>query len=115
MYQFSYAEVLEDAPHNAREREYEALDRSIQLLRAAKTAGIQSRECIEAVLFTHRLWNVFLDDLSSADNALPKELRAELISIGLWIVKEVDLVRQGKPEGLQAIIDVSENIRDGLK
>lgn len=115
MYQFSYAEVLEDAPQNAREREYEAFDRSVQLLRAAQKAGVQSRECVEAVLFTHRLWNILLDDLASPENDLPKELRAELISIGLWIVREVDQLRQGKAEGLQTIIDVSENIRDGLK
>lgn len=115
MYQFSYAEVLEEAPQGAREREYEALDRSVQLLKAAQKAGVRSRECIEAVLYVRRLWNLFLEDLASAENDLPKELRAELISIGLWIMKEIDLIRLEKSENFKALIDVSENIRDGLK
>ena len=103
MYQFSYAEVLEEAPQGAREREYEALDRSVQLLKAAEKAGAQSRECVEAVLYVRRLWNLFLEDLASSENDLPKELRAELISIGLWIMKEIEQIRldaAGRIEGL---------------
>jgi flagellar biosynthesis activator protein FlaF len=115
MYQFSYAEVLEEAPQGAREREYEALDRSVQLLKAAEKAGAQSRECVEAVLYVRRLWNLFLEDLASSENDLPKELRAELISIGLWIMKEIEQIRLEKSTNFKSLIEVSENIRDGLK
>lgn len=115
MYQFSYAEVLDEAPAGAREREYQAVERSIELLRAAEAAGVRSRECVEAVLFVRRLWNFFLEDLASADNDLPKPLRAELISIGLWILKEIDLIRLEKSKNFKTLIEVSESIRDGLK
>lgn len=115
MYQFSYAEVLDEAPAGAREREYQALDRSIELLRAAEAAGVRSRECVEAVLFTRRLWNILLEDLAGAENDLPKPLRAELISIGLWILKEIEQIRLEKSKNFQAIIEVTTSIRDGLK
>lgn len=115
MYQFSYAEVLDEAPAGAREREYQALDRSIELLRAAEAAGVRSRECVEAVLYVRRLWNFFLEDLATAENDLPKALRAELISIGLWIIKEIEQIRLEKSKNFKAIIDVSTSIRDGLK
>ena len=35
-------------------------------------------------------------DLGSPDNALPKELRANLISIGLWLLREAE---RGSPSG----------------
>jgi flagellar protein FlaF len=50
MYKFSYAEVLEDAPQASRERERQALDHCISLLRAADEHGPQSREATEALL-----------------------------------------------------------------
>jgi flagellar protein FlaF len=115
MYQFSYAEVLDDAPSSAREREYQAIARSIELLRAAEKAGPNSRECIEAVLFVRRLWNFFLEDLALPDNELPKPLRADLISIGLWVLKEIDQIRLEKSTNFKGLIEVSEQIRDGLK
>ena len=43
MYQFSYAEVLDETPRGARERECQAIERSIQLLQAADTSGARSR------------------------------------------------------------------------
>lgn len=115
MYQFSYAEVLDDAPASAREREHQAIERSIELLRAAEKAGVRSRECVEAVLYVRRLWNFFLEDLALPDNELPKPLRADLISIGLWVLKEIDQIRLEKSENFKGLIDVSEQIRDGLK
>ena len=44
MYQFSYAEVLDETPKGARERERQAIDRSIELLRQAEQQGVRSRE-----------------------------------------------------------------------
>ena len=45
MYQFSYAEVLDETPKGARERERQAIDRSIELLREAekRTACARAR------------------------------------------------------------------------
>ena len=76
--------------------------------------GIAMFACA-AVLFVRRLWNFFLEDLSSSENDLPKELRAELISIGLWIMKEIEQIRLEKSSNFKSLIEVSENIRDGLK
>ncbi|MFZ2102394.1 MAG: flagellar biosynthesis regulator FlaF, partial [Oricola sp.] len=79
-----YAEIEEDSPGQARERERQLFDRSIELLEKAKEAGVNSFACVEAIHFTMRLWTMLLEDLASDDNALPKELRANLISIGVW-------------------------------
>ncbi len=87
MYQFTYAEVVEDSPREMRARERDALDRAVALLDNARHAGAQSKQGEEALTYLRRLWTIFLDDLGSNGNDLPEDLRAQLISIGIWIVK----------------------------
>jgi flagellar biosynthesis activator protein FlaF len=114
MYQFSYAEVLDETPVSARERERQAIDRSIELLRAAQQSGVRSREAIEAILYVRRLWSFFIEDLAKEENVLPQALRAELISVGLWIMREADQIRLEKSDNFKGIIEVTTAIRDGL-
>lgn len=115
MYQFSYSEVQTDSIADAKDREYQLLSRSIDLLTAARETGPGSREAIEAILFMNRVWTALIEDLGSPENALPKELRANLISIGLWLLREGEEVRQGRSENFDGLIEVSEIIRDGLR
>ena len=115
MYQFSYAEVLDETPRGARERERQAIERSIDLLEAAEKNGVRSREAIEAVLFVRRLWGTLIEDLSDSENDLPHALRADLISIGLWVMREAEQIRFEKSANFRGIIDVSAVIRDGLR
>ena len=115
MYQFSYADVQEDGVAEAREREREAINHSISLLQAAKANGLESRDAVEAVYFCSRLWVRFVEDLASPDNQLAAELRANLISIGIWIIKESESIRKRQSDNFQGIIDISVIIRDGLK
>lgn len=115
MYQFSYAEVLDETPQGARERERMAISRSIELLEAADQKGVRSREAIEALLFARRLWGVLIEDLANSDNDLPANLRADLISIGLWVMREAEQIRLEKSDNFKGLIEVSAAIRDGLK
>lgn len=115
MYQFSYAEIHEDTPRHAREQEHMAIMRSVELLRAAEKAGLRSQESIEALLFLRQLWTVLIEDLSKAENALPPKLRADLISIGLWILKEAEEIRFERSQNFSGIIEISEAIAEGLK
>jgi flagellar protein FlaF len=114
MYQFSYAEAVEDDQTEARSTERQALDRAIGLLQAADTAGPNTRAVVEALYYTRRLWNVFVGELASDENALPVEVRASLISIGIWILKEADAVQLGKSQDCSAIGEICAIVRDGL-
>ena len=94
MFQFSYAEVMADDVADAKERERQVLDRSVDLLVAARDRGGFSRESIEALFYTRRVWLRFIEDLKQPDNALSVELRANLISIAIWIMKECERIRR---------------------
>ena len=115
MYQFPYADVLENSPKLARERERQVFERCLELLKAADEKGPNSREATEAILYCHRIWGTFLEDLASPENALPQQLRAEIISIGLWVVRETDNIRLGKSTDFKPLIEVTAALHDGLK
>ena len=115
MIMLRYAEIEEDSPTDARDRERQLLERSIGLLEKAADKGAGSFEAIEAVHFTIRLWSMLLEDLASNDNALPNELRASLISIGIWILRETDAIRKGESKNFKGILDITKIIRDGMQ
>ncbi len=115
MYQFSYADIQTDSVADAKDRERQLLTRSIDMLVAARAVGTDSLEAVEAIHFLNRVWSTLVEDLGSPENALPKELRANLISIGLWLLREAEDVRQGRSDNFDGLIEVSQIIRDGIQ
>jgi len=115
MYEFAYNEAVEDSHQTMRARERAAMDRVIGMLRAAQEKGPLSRERIEALFYLRRLWTIFLDDLRDPNNELPAQLRAGIISIGVWMMKEIERVRTRVTDDLAPMIEINEIIRDGLK
>jgi flagellar protein FlaF len=115
MYEFAYNDVIEDSHQTMRARERAAMDRLITMLRAAQEKGPHSRERIDALFYLHRLWMIFINDLNDPNNELPAQLRAGIISIGIWMNKEIDRVRGGLTDDLTPMIEINELIRDGLK
>ena len=115
MYEFAYNEVIENSRQTMRARERQAMDRVIAMLRTAQEKGPGSRERVEALFYLRRLWMIFLDDLNDPNNELPEQLRAGIISIGIWMMKEIDRVRGGATNDLTAMIEINALIRDGLK
>lgn len=115
MYKFYYNEVLDKSPKEGRAQEHSALERSIELLGEARSKGAQSREAVEAIFFVRRLWGIFIEDLAKSENGLPPKLRADLVSVGLWVMRETEEIRQGRSSNFTALIDVSRTISEGLK
>lgn len=114
MHQFSYADIVGDAVSLSRQHEAMAMDRAVELLELAKPKGSRSREAIEAVLYLRRLWSYLIEDLAQPENDLPEALRADLISIGLWIIKEAEQIRRNESENFDGLIEINGIIRAGL-
>lgn len=114
MYQLEYADIEQDALVDARARERQLLQRSIDLMKAARDKSKNSMEVVEATHFSRRLWGALLEDLAQEENQLPKELRASLISIGIWILKETERIRQGESRDFDGIIEISQTIMEGV-
>lgn len=115
MYQSLYSEMAAETTATIRDNERQAFEQSIALLKTAQIKGRGSRESVEALLFLSRLWSILLEDLVHPENGLPEELRASLISIGIWMLRRAEDIRLGKQEDFQALIEVSETICQGLR
>lgn len=115
MYQFSYAEIVEESSATSRNREREALVRCVEVMKKAEEAGPKSREAVEAVYLVRSLWTLLVEDLANPENALPEDLRASLISIGLWVMREAEAIRLGRVASFASLIEVTDQIREGLE
>src|SRR3984885_13093783 len=107
MYEFAYNDVIEDSHQTLRAREQAAMDRVIGILRAAQEKGPQSRELIHRLFYLRRLWVIFIDDLNDPNNELSNQLRAGIISIGVWMMKEIDRLRGGVTNDLTPMIEIN--------
>lgn len=63
---------------------------------------------------THRLWSILLRDLGSPGNALPAELRASLISLGMWAQRECD-ARLADGKALEPLMALHRDMIEGLE
>ena len=109
-----YEDVMDDGGISGRERETILLNRCISLLEKAEASGPASDEAHEAAEFIEKFWSILIDDLSHSGNILPVELKASLISIGCFIIKEVRRFRAGEAIDSGALKDLLGTIRDGL-
>jgi flagellar protein FlaF len=115
MYQFSYAEIVDDACNDSRGRERRAVERGIELLRKAQASGVASRDTVEALHYIRSLWSILMEDLAHKDNDLPDRLRADLISIGIWVLREAEQIRLNRSDDFENLIEINSMICEGLK
>ena len=114
MYQKFYMDVALNSQLNFRQIERETIIRVITDLQRGLEDGPESIETIKACAVIQKMWTILIVDLLQDENQLSVELRAGLISIGLWIQREVADILAGKSSNFSGIIDVMFMIADGL-
>jgi flagellar protein FlaF len=110
----SYAETIEDSSDAARQRERLAFDHGLRLLARLRQEDVTHYERIEAMLYIRRVWSFLIEDLGDPTNALPRELRSTLISIGIWMIKESEGLGEGRTDRIDDMVAVMTSLRDGL-
>lgn len=113
-YQNPYAEFGNGGQAKARAEERLAIGMSITKLKLAQAAGPESRETTEAIFFLHQLWTYLIEALADTDNGLDPALRANLISVGLWLLRESEGLRTGLNTNFSGLIEVSETLHDAF-
>lgn len=111
----TYVDVTQASSEVGRERERIAFDRAIALLEAARDApadDLGARR--EAVRIVQALWRFLIKDLTDPANDLSDELKGNLISIGLWSIKEADELIAGRSHDWDPLIDINRIVRKGL-
>ena len=70
----------------------------------------------EAIRYNQRIWSIFQGELARDDNPLPKKLRADILSLSIFIDKRIfDILTYPAPEKLTAIININLNLAAGLR
>ncbi len=111
----SYTETIEESSTSGRQQEASAIAHSIKLMTKADSETADPQDRVTALHFTRRLWELLLRDLASPENGLPRSLRADLISIGLGILRDLERIRQREKDSFETTISLSKIIIEGLK
>lgn len=99
---------------NPRDTEYRLFAQVTQALIEANKAGRSNiPQLIDALDWNRRLWSALAIDCSTKGNQLPDALRAQIISLSLWVSRfSSDAAAKG--ESLEPLIDVNKTIMAGL-
>jgi flagellar protein FlaF len=104
----AHAYAAATSQRSSREQEADVFRRAIGALRAARHAEVVPR--VRALSDNRRLWSTVNDLMRDPQNALPPELRASILSVGLAVQREMD---RDAPD-FEFLIAINENIAAGL-
>ncbi|MBO3704751.1 MAG: hypothetical protein J5W83_19860, partial [Candidatus Accumulibacter sp.] len=99
----------QNTTENPRSTEYRLLAQVCGALTRAKEGKRGTAEFVDALLWNKKVWDAFIIDLSSDGNQLPRELRAQIIGIGLWVGRETIQVLDGNGD-IDALITDSSSL-----
>jgi len=103
--------ALSETPKQAEYRLFGQVTRA--LMEAAKLDPKDIAGRIDALDWNRRMWSALATDCGSADNGLPTELRASIISLAMWVGRYTSLVIRGEDD-IQDLIDINRMIMQGL-
>ena len=97
-----------------RETEYRLFGQVTGALITAQRAGTTGGPLAEAVDWNRKVWRTLAAECLDERNQLPQELRANIVSLSLWVTKySKEVTRQGAP--LDPLIDINRTIMQGLQ
>src|ERR1051326_6036439 len=97
-----------------RELEYRLFAQvTLALMEAAKADPNDFAARVDALGWNRRMWTVLAAACASDENRLPDQLRASIISLGLWVARHTSAVIR-KEEEIQPLIEVNCLIMQGL-
>ena len=99
---------------NPRETEYRLFGQVTRALMHASTvesSDVATR--IDALDWNRRLWSALATDCANPDNAMDRNLRAQIISISLFVSRHSSVIMRGEDD-FEALIDINKMVMQGL-
>ncbi|HEV2531697.1 flagellar biosynthesis regulator FlaF [Phenylobacterium sp.] len=84
------------------------------LMTASETEALEIGARMDALDWNRRLWSVLAADCASNGNQLPAPLRANIISLSLWVNRHTSAIMRNEAE-FGPLIDVNKMIMQGLE
>ncbi len=83
------------------------------LLEVQKLPHTEAAKRMDAIDWNRRVWSFMAGDCISADNSLPDQLRASIVSLSLWVGRYSSEVMQRNVD-MEPLIDINRTIMQGL-
>ena len=80
----------------------------------AEERGLKGALLMPSLHRNRQVWHAFHQDCTDPNNGLPRELRAQIVSLALWIDRFTSDVIAGR-ERIRELIDVNRTIMEGLR
>lgn len=100
-----------ESPRDAEYRLFGQVTRA--LIEASKHDVSEVHLRVDALDWNRRLWSALGADCASPDNGLPDAVRAQIISLSIWVSKYTSDVIRGADD-IEPLIDVNRIIMQGL-
>lgn len=105
------AQLISEDP---RQTEYRLFGQVTGALIDAKRAGGKGQPLYHAIDWNRRVWHMLSLDCMDERNRLPQNVRAQIISLSMWVAKySRKVLRSGAP--LDPLIDVNRSVMQGLQ
>ena len=99
---------------NPRQTEYRLFGQVTRaLLDAEKLDRSKIAERMDALDWNRRMWSVLAADCSVEGNGLPPQVRANIISLSIWVNKHTSLVMRNQEE-IGPLVEINRIIMQGL-
>ncbi len=99
---------------NPREMEYRLFGQVTRALMAASEVDpTDFKTRIDALDWNRRLWSVIATDCADPNNKLPDALRAQFISLSLWVNRHTSAVMR-REEEFGPLIEINRIVMQGL-
>ncbi|MBT3701131.1 MAG: flagellar biosynthesis regulator FlaF [Alphaproteobacteria bacterium] len=107
---YQTAQRTTESPRDTEYRLFALVTRDLMAAGAKETID---PDFYKSVDWNRRLWLTLQSDLSADDNQLPDGLKAQLISLAIWVDRHSSKVLRGKAE-VGPLIKVNRTIMEGL-
>ena len=69
----------------------------------------------DALLYSRKLWSVFLTEVTDENNPMPKAVRQNVANIGLFVMNHtVKIMQDPRPVHLGSLININREVAAGL-
>ncbi|HEY0281454.1 MAG TPA: flagellar biosynthesis regulator FlaF [Rhizomicrobium sp.] len=97
-----------------RQTEYRLFGQVTGALINAQKVHASGGPLVETIDWNRRVWRTLAADCLDETNQLPKDVRAQIVSLSLWVTKySKEVTRQGAP--LDPLITINRTIMEGLR
>ena len=100
-----------ETPRDAEYRLFGQVTRALMEASEVDPADVKTR--MEALDWNRRVWSALAADCAAPNNALPHALRAQIISISIWVSRHTSAVMR-RQESIEPLVEVNKAIMQGL-